>query len=70
MPLAAMKCPFCNKQIFGATGLQEVQRFQKHLNKWCRKNPDNNLTDGKRTVSLGKTYDMNDALEQRAKSGQ
>lgn len=64
-----MKCPFCNKQIFGFTGLQEAHKFQKHLNR-CRKNPDNTLSDGKQSVSLGKSYNLNDALEQRAKSGQ
>jgi hypothetical protein len=64
-----MNCPFCNKRIFGFTGLQEAQKFRKHLNR-CRKNPDNHLSDGKQTVSLGKSYDLRDALEVRAKSGQ
>lgn len=64
-----MKCPHCNKRIFGFTGLLEAQNFQKHLNK-CRKNPDNNLSDGKQSVSLGKRYGLMDAIEQRAKSGQ
>jgi len=64
-----MKCPYCGKTIFAFTGLQEAQKFQKHLNR-CGKNPDNTLSDGKQTVSLGKRYNLNDALEVRAKSGQ
>lgn len=34
-----MKCPFCKKDIYGMTGLQEAIKFQKHLNKY-RKNPN------------------------------
>lgn len=65
-----MKCPYCNKEIFGWTGLQEAQKFQKHLNR-CRKNPANCvLSDGKRTVMTPKNHSLLDALEIRAESGQ
>lgn len=64
-----MNCPHCNKSIIAWTGIQEAQKFQKHLNK-CRKNPDNNLGDGLKTVHLGKRYNLMDAVEIRARSGQ
>lgn len=51
------------------TGLQELQKFQKHLDR-CRKNPGNTLNDGKRTVLLGKRHDLNEALQIRHESGQ
>lgn len=35
-----MECPHCKKDIYGMTGLQELQKFQKHLRS-CRKNPNN-----------------------------
>lgn len=66
-----MKCPHCNKEMYGMTGLQELQKFHKHLPK-CRKNPANEnviTPDG----SIEKREDnstMYDALEQRAASGQ
>lgn len=64
-----MNCPHCQKLIHGWTGLMELQKFQKHLGK-CRKNPENHLTDGKQSVRLGRTFDLNDAMRIRAKSGQ
>lgn len=65
-----MNCPYCNKAIFGFTGLQEAQKFQKHLNK-CRNNPDNAvLSDGKTTVMTPKRHSLMDAVEIRAHSGQ
>jgi hypothetical protein len=64
-----MNCPHCGKAIHAFTGLQELQKFQKHLNK-CRKNPDNHITDGRTSVPLGKRYSLTDALNVRAKSGQ
>ena len=65
-----MNCPHCNKKIFGFTGLQELQKFQKHLNR-CRKNPNNAvLSDGERTVMTPKNHTLKDALEIRHKSGQ
>lgn len=64
-----MNCPYCQKRIHGFTGLQEAQKFQKHLNK-CRKNPANHISDGKQTVSLGKSFTLMDALRVRANSRQ
>lgn len=32
-----MKCEFCGKEIYGLTGLREIQKYQKHLRR-CRKN--------------------------------
>lgn len=64
-----MNCPHCQKLIHGWTGLMELQKLQKHLNK-CRRNPENPLTDGKLVVRLGKQFNLNDALRIRAKSGQ
>jgi len=34
-----MDCPYCNKVINALTGLQEIQKFQKHL-QTCKKHPD------------------------------
>ena len=66
-----MNCPYCNREIHAWTGLQEVQKFEKHLAR-CRKNPNNiALSDGQRTAVTPKRHqNMNDALEIRAKSGQ
>jgi len=66
-----MLCPHCKKDIYGLTGLMELQKFHKHLPK-CRKNPANKTvvnSDGE----IEKRKDnstMYDALEQRAASGQ
>lgn len=64
-----MNCPHCNKRIPGMTGFQEAQNFRKHLDR-CRKNPTNTISDGRRTVLLGKQHTLMDALEQRSASGQ
>ncbi len=66
-----MNCPYCQREIFGWTGMQELQKFQKHLPK-CRKNPNNLvLSDGKRTViTPKKEQTFLEALEIRAESGQ
>lgn len=64
-----MNCPYCQKRIHGFTGLQEAQKFQKHLNT-CRKNPHNHIDDGNKKVKLGRRFDLNDALRIRAESGQ
>ena len=37
-----MKCNYCPKEIYGMTGLQELQKFQKHL-KTCKKAPHKNV---------------------------
>lgn len=66
-----MNCPYCNRRIDAFTGLQELQKFERHLGK-CRKNPNNMvLSDGKKTVIAAKRcQNLNDALEIRAESGQ
>lgn len=66
-----MNCPYCQKTINAFTGLQELQKFEKHLRR-CRKNPNNIvLSDGHKTVvTPTRPQDMNDALDIRAASGQ
>lgn len=66
-----MKCPYCNREIYGMTGLMELQKFHKHLGK-CRKNPVNIvLTDGQRTaITPMREQTMMDALDIRHESGQ
>lgn len=66
-----MNCPYCAKDVYGMTGLQEAQAFQKHLRK-CRKNPNNiALSDGRRSVVVPKKHQgLMAALEIRAESGQ
>ncbi|GJQ43699.1 MAG: hypothetical protein JETCAE03_31970 [Ignavibacteriaceae bacterium] len=64
-----MNCPHCNKEIFGWTGLQELQKFQKHLDK-CRKNPDRKICITKEGKLVMPLTTMDEALEKRADSGQ
>lgn len=66
-----MNCPYCTKDVYGMTGLQELQAFEKHLRK-CRKNPNNIvLRDGRNVAVVPKRQqNMRDALEIRAESGQ
>lgn len=66
-----MNCPYCEKDIYGMTGLQELIAFNKHLRK-CRKNPVNIvLSDGKKTVVTPiRCQDLGDALNIRHESGQ
>lgn len=52
-----MICPYCKRTIYGATGLQEAQKFQVHLNKCIKYN-------GVKPVTLFM------ALQIRADSGQ
>lgn len=64
-----MKCPFCDKQINGLTGLQEIKNFMTHLNsqtRGCKKNPKKDTT--KHPFFYGTS--MQEALEIRANSGQ
>jgi hypothetical protein len=66
-----MNCPFCNKQINGWTGLQELQKFQRHL-RTCRKHPDRQQVvaeDGKLKKQNPPTSLLN-ALDIRSESGQ
>lgn len=80
-----MNCPYCNRVINAFTGLQELQKFHKHLQK-CRKNPANlpdpepypvvdnpNEAQAKKALlatAKRRHNTMNDALEIRAESGQ
>lgn len=66
-----VNCPYCQKDIFGMTGFQEILAFNKHLRK-CRKNPGNIvISDGMRTaVTPIKEQDVLDALNIRAEIGQ
>lgn len=66
-----MKCPHCNKEIYGLTGLQEIQKFHKHLPK-CKKNPKNRtvVMPDEDLIKLKDQSTMYDALQQRADSGQ
>lgn len=66
-----MNCPFCQKDIYGMTGFQEILAFNKHLRK-CRKNPGNFIiSDGVKTVIMPKREQtLLDALNIRAESGQ
>ena len=66
-----MNCPYCNKLVHGMTGLQEIQKFQKHL-KTCKKNPTrHSYMDAEGKIKyINNTVDMIDALNIRANSGQ
>lgn len=66
-----MNCPYCNKEVYGMTGLQELQKFQKHLNK-CKKSPHSKVIIDKDKGMLVKenAVDMNTALDIRHNSGQ
>lgn len=66
-----MNCPYCNKYIYGLTGLQELQKFQKHLGT-CKQHPDRQTVvtpDGKIKTPQTPTT-LLDALNIRADSGQ
>lgn len=66
-----MKCPYCEREIFGMTGLQELQKFHKHLPK-CKKNPNNKTlvnTEGE-LVKVTDKSTITDALKLRHESGQ
>lgn len=66
-----MNCPYCKKEIFGWTGLQELQKFQKHLNR-CKKSPHSRIIvnpEGEFKIKEN-AVDMGKALEIRHKSGQ
>lgn len=77
-----MNCPYCTKAINAFTGLQELQKFEKHL-RTCRKNPANAkvkiepVPDDPTTAqaeqvvrSVRRPQTFMDALEIRAESGQ
>lgn len=58
-----MNCPYCNKVINAMTGLQELDKFQKHLKK-CKKYVK---VDG---GYFAPHENMEQALEVRHESGQ
>jgi hypothetical protein len=68
-----MDCPYCKKDIYGLTGLQELQAFQKHLRK-CKKVPRSPHSlvspQGKALQVSDNPANMLTALEIRAHSGQ
>jgi hypothetical protein len=65
-----MNCPYCNKQINALTGLMELQKFKKHLNR-CKKNPDRVIVVSKKgNIMNGTKTTLMDALNIRAESGQ
>jgi len=66
-----MDCPYCKKDIYAMTGLQEIQKFQKHM-RTCRKAPGRQtvVTAEGKVVKQNPGVDMMEALEIRAKSGQ
>lgn len=66
-----MNCPYCNKLINALTGLQELQKFQKHL-RTCKKNPTRTMVvaeSGDMAMTVEKT-DLLTALDIRHESGQ
>lgn len=64
-----MNCPYCNKEIFGLTGLIELKNFQKHLRK-CKKKNQPTVSPNGEIMPANPSNDMLNALEIRAKSGQ
>ncbi len=66
-----MNCPYCQRTVYGLTGMQEAQAFTRHLGR-CRRNPNNIvLTDGHRTaVTPLRRQTLTDACEIRAGAGQ
>lgn len=66
-----MNCPYCKKLIYGMTGLQELQKFQKHL-KSCRKNPDKIMAITKKgdLINAPRPSTLLNALNIRHESGQ
>ena len=56
-----MKCNYCSKEIYGMTGLQELQKFQKHL-RTCKKAPYKNVDMGE-ALELRHNSDRDRALE-------
>lgn len=67
-----MNCPYCNKLVYGMTGLQEALKFEKHLKK-CKKNPNLvRIKDDETGVEIvvNRKGGLLNALEARAESGQ
>jgi hypothetical protein len=65
-----MNCPYCNKFLRGMTGFQEIENFRKHLNR-CGKSPARHVAKALAGTAWNvNRYDLKDALEIRASSGQ
>jgi len=72
-----MNCPYCQRHIYGLTGLIELRKFEKHLRR-CRKNPVNKVLRAcgesgkgrKKTIVISGNQTLEDALNIRADSGQ
>lgn len=65
-----VNCPYCRRAIHAFSGLQEAQKFQRHL-RTCRKNPANlALSWGRKTVITPSNPSLRDALKLRHDSGQ
>ena len=67
-----MNCPYCGKHVPGMTGYQEAENFRKHLNR-CGKTPAKVLAkslNDRAGTGWEFHYDIHDALEIRARSGQ
>lgn len=65
-----MNCPYCKKHVPGMTGYQEAENFRKHLNR-CGKSPARNVAKALAGTAWNvNRYDIHDALEIRAASGQ
>lgn len=66
-----MNCPYCNKHIFGITGLQELQKFRKHL-RTCRKHPGRKMVvdENDKLKEINPGTSLLKALDIRHDSGQ
>ena len=67
-----MNCTYCKKLVYGMTGLQEIQKFQKHM-RTCKESPRRHAyvdEETGKTKYINDPVDMIDALYMRAESGQ
>jgi len=66
-----MKCEYCGKKIDAMTGLKEIQKYQKHLNK-CKKYEQilMKVVTPNTICVRGPHNNMNDALQSRINSEQ
>lgn len=65
-----MNCPYCNKAIIAWTGLQELQKFNKHL-RTCKKHPGRQMNITEQGLKeQNPPSDLLNALNIRHESGQ
>lgn len=66
-----MKCPYCDKEVYGFTGLQELLNFQRHMRR-CRKSPFRQTVVNRRgeIAVKNKPIELDEALMIRHESGQ